>query len=383
MSKKILFCATVDYHFQAFHLPQMQWFKEQGWEVHVASSGEMELNYTDKKYKLSIDRSPFRFTNINAYKELKEIIASNNYSIIHCHTPLGGVISRLAARKSRGENGAKVMYTAHGFHFSKDSPISNWLLYYPVEFLLTFHTDLLITINEEDFNFANSRLPAKEIKHIHGVGIDIAKYKAVDEKKKIEGRKSLGYNPDDFLLFYGAEFNKNKNQKLLIKVMKYVKKKNLNVKLLLAGPGSYERCAKLAKEIDVDDCINFLGLRNDIDTILPLCDVAVGSSFREGLPVNIMEAMSCQLPIIATENRGHTELIVNDYNGWIVKQQDIEYFAEKIIYLSHNKNLKEKLGLAGREIIEKKYSLNHVLRQQTQIYSKYMGEEGVVSWATQ
>src|SRR5690625_1546271 len=134
--KRVLFCATVDYHFKAFHLPYMQWFKEQGWEVDVAASGDIHLPYTDQKYSIPIQRSPFRRSNLNAYKQLKEIIHRNNYSIIHCHTPLGGVLTRFAARKAR-KNGAKVIYTAHGFHFCKGMPITNWLIYYPVERLLS------------------------------------------------------------------------------------------------------------------------------------------------------------------------------------------------------------------------------------------------------
>src|SRR5690625_2380992 len=118
MVNRILFCATVDYHIKAFHLPYMKWFKEQGWEVDVVASGNINLPFTDNKYSIPIKRSPFRSANISAYKQLKEIITKNNYSIIHCHTPLGGLLARIAARKAR-KNGTKVIYTAHGFHFCK------------------------------------------------------------------------------------------------------------------------------------------------------------------------------------------------------------------------------------------------------------------------
>ncbi|RKL66420.1 glycosyltransferase family 1 protein [Salipaludibacillus neizhouensis] len=383
MPRKILFCATVDYHFQAFHLPQMKWFQEQGWEVHVAASGNIDLEYTDKKFTIPIARSPFKFSNIQAYKDLKQIIDDNHYSMIHCHTPLGGVITRLAAFGSRKRRVSHVLYTAHGFHFCHGSPISNWLLYYPVERFLSGYTDTLITINEEDHLLATKRLLAKEIKHVHGVGVNTSKFKALNQKEKKEGRKSLGYSPDGFLLFYGAEFNKNKNQQLLLKAMAIIIVKRPNTRLLLAGPGSYQSCDKLAKSLEIDNYIDFLGMRNDIDTLLPICDVAVGSSLREGLPVNIMEAMACQLPVVATENRGHSELIRNDHNGWTVKQDDPMEFAEMIIQLMDNEGLRIKFGKAGREMIEEKYSLTRVLQEQTNIYSKYMEEEGAISWAVQ
>src|SRR5690625_2618198 len=153
MANKILFCATVDYHFKAFHLPYMKWFKALGWEVDVAAAGEIDLPYTDNKYNIPIKRSPYDKSNITAYKMLKKIIDENNYHMIHCHTPLGGVLARLAARKAR-ERGTKVIYTAHGFHFCKGAPLLHWFIYYPIERYLSHYTDSLITINHEDFNLA-------------------------------------------------------------------------------------------------------------------------------------------------------------------------------------------------------------------------------------
>jgi len=384
MPKKILFCATVDYHFQLFHLPQMKWFKEQGWEVHVAAAGHMELDYTDRKFHIPIARSPFRSSNIKAYKELKSIIKDNDYSMIHCHTPLGGVITRLAARYSRKKQKTKVLYTAHGFHFCQGAPLFNWMIYYPIERWLSFYTDALITINDEDYRLASShKFMAQEIFHIHGVGVDTDRFKPIDETEKASRKKSLGYNLNDFLLFYGAEFNQNKNQQLLIKTMEIVKKKRVNVRLLLAGSGSTKACQELSKQLGVDKSIEFLGLRDDIDQLLPICDMAVGSSLREGLPVNIMEAMSCQLPIVATVNRGHSELISDDLNGWIVNANDPDSFANKIIALIDDDALRRKLGVEGRNIIEKKYQLNLILQEQKDIYSRYLEEEGAISWAVQ
>jgi glycosyltransferase EpsD len=116
MKPKVLFCATVDTHFRSFHLPVMEWFKKQGWEVHVAAQGELELPYVDSKFNVPIERSPMKANNAKAYRMLKAIIDKEKYSIVHCHTPMGGALARLAARGAR-RRGTKVIYTAHGFHF--------------------------------------------------------------------------------------------------------------------------------------------------------------------------------------------------------------------------------------------------------------------------
>ncbi|PHA03075.1 glycosyltransferase family 1 protein [Bacillus pseudomycoides] len=382
MSKKVLFCATVDYHFKAFHLPYMKWFTEQGWEVHVAANGNIELPYVDEKYDIPIQRSPFKLQNFHAYKELASIINKNKYSIIHCHTPMGGVLTRLAARKARRQ-GTKVIYTAHGFHFCKGAPLINWLVYYPIEKGLASYTDCLITINKEDYNLAvDHRFKAVCIEHVHGVGVDIEQFRPVKEVHKRNIKMQFGYKPDDFLMFYAAEFNKNKNQQLLIHSLALIKNEVPNAKLLLAGNGLLmESCKILAGQLGVAEMVHFLGYRTDIASLLPMCDLAVASSLREGLPVNIMEAMACGLPVVATDNRGHRELIINNENGWIISHNNLEEMSDKIKYLAQNPNLSIQFGKTGRIMIENKYAINEVLEEKKDIYAMFTGETEELKWA--
>ncbi|MBK5432005.1 MULTISPECIES: glycosyltransferase family 4 protein [Bacillus] len=381
MSKKVLFCATVDYHFKAFHLPYMKWFAEQGWEVHVAANGNMELPYVNQKYNIPFQRSPIKSQNFHAYKKLMSIIDKNKYNIIHCHTPMGGVIARLAARKSR-KKGTKVVYTAHGFHFCKGSPYMNWLLYYPIERILASHTDCLITINQEDYDLAvKHRFPVKDIKLVHGVGIDVQRFTSVTEIEKQELKLQCGYKSQDFLMFYAAEFNKNKNQSFLIHVLAQLKNEIPHAKLLLAGEGPLiEECKKIATQLGVSNMVHFLGYRNDIASLLQMCDLAVASSYREGLPVNIMEAMACGLPVVATDNRGHRELVINNKNGWIVDRDDIKAMADRIKGISINPQLLAQMGQYGRTIIENQYSVNEVLKEKQEIYTTFMGEMEELRW---
>ena len=182
MKKKVLFVATVDSHIELFHLPYLKMFKDRGYEVHVATDSDKKIKYCNKKIKLPIKRSPFRFSNLKAIFALKKILKTEKYDIIHCHTPMGGVVARLAARKAR-RNGTRVIYTAHGFHFYEGAPILNWLLFYPVEKWLSRYTDTLITINAEDFERSKAKFGKRclDIQYIPGVGVD---------EKKFEKRKS-------------------------------------------------------------------------------------------------------------------------------------------------------------------------------------------------
>lgn len=374
MVQSILFCATVDYHFKAFHLPYMKWFKEQGWEVHVAASGEIGLPYVDKKFTIPIQRSPFSLTNIKAYQELKNIIDQHQYKLIHCHTPMGGVLARLAARGAR-TNGAKVIYTAHGFHFCKGAPFQNWMLYYPIEKMLSRYTDCLITINKEDYTLAKHRFNIPSIEHVHGVGVNTETFQPISEKDKAERKKSFGYQPDDFLLFYAAEFNSNKNQQMLIKALASIKEEVPNAKLLLAGEGTLQKtCKELAKRLEVEHMVHFLGFRKDIPEILPMCDVAVASSLREGLPVNMMEAMACGLPVVASLNRGHRELIDENRNGYLISPNDYRGFSNKLKDIWRSREMYQQLKQESRLMV-KNFSLEQITKELSEIYLRFMVED--------
>jgi glycosyltransferase EpsD len=372
MSNKILFCATVDYHFRSFHLPVMEWFKMMGWEVHVAAKGELDLPFVDKKYNIPIDRSPLRAANIAAYRQLKSVIEQNQYRLIHCHTPMGGVVARLAARQAR-KSGTKVIYTAHGFHFCKGAPIQNWLLYYPIESNLARVTDCLITINEEDHNLAiNRKFKARRIEHVHGVGINTDRFRPITQSERITLRQRNSYQSDDLLLFYAGEFNHNKNQQVLIQAIAQLKEQIPTLRLLLAGEGLLQQdCRKLAMELGIIDKVHFLGYRNDIEKLLPMCDIAVSGSIREGLPVNIMEAMACGLPIIAARNRGHLELVIDQQNGYIVDPYDAAQFANRIRILWGSVELRQRMGQESVHLIEK-YDLKQVGQELQRVYSEYM-----------
>lgn len=370
--KKILFTATVDRHILSFHIPYIKWFKEQGYEVHVASNGESKIPFADKKHNIPFQRSPYSSKNISAYTNLKKIIEENNFSIIHCNTPMGGVVTRLAARKVRGKE-TKVIYTAHGFHFFKGAPFFNWIIYYPIEKWLSKYTDCLITINEEDYKRCiNNNFKAKSIKIVNGVGIDLNKFQTTTLVEKAELRRAYGYSDNDFILVYPAELNYNKHQDLLISAVNILKNRIPKMKLLLAGVGELkEQYEEQVRKLGLEESVEFLGFRTDMANLLKLSDIAVSASRREGLPVNIMEAMATGLPIVLTNCRGNRDLVSNGENGYIVGTKDVEGFADKIEKLYKSEMLREKFAKKSIDLSEK-YSIEKVLCEIKNIYLSYL-----------
>ena len=369
--KKALFVATVDVHIKTFHLPYLKLLHENGYVVHVATNGDEQFPNCNYKHKICIERNPFKLNNLKAIKQLKAIVDNEKFDLIHCHTPMGSVVTRIAARYARKKYGTRVIYTAHGFHFYKGSPLFNWLFFYPVEWLLSKYTDTLITINKEDFELAKRKFSrrCKDIQYVPGVGIDTKRFDIkMSAQKKHELRNLLGLRDDAILLTCVARLDKNKNQGFLINVMEELMKEYNNIHLLLVGPdeldGYYQ---KIVKEKKLNNNIHFLGRRDDIPDILSITDIVVSASLREGLPVNVIEAFASGKPVVALNCRGMKDLVENDVNGYIVdinNSNKVQFFLEKIILLYNKCNNISKIN----NIDANKYALNNILNKYRNIY---------------
>lgn len=337
--KKILFTShTANFH--KFNRPLMKMLRGKlegeysdlnigNWEVDYASANEEQVFDADNVFKVDFARSPLAIgSHIKAYKQLKKILEKKHYDIVHTHTPVGSVITRLAARKTR-KNGTKIIYTSHGFHFYKGAPLKLWCLFYPIEKKCAKYTDLLITINREDY--LRSKKFKTKTKMIHGVGVDTTKFNAkISKKERDEVRAELDLKKDDFAIVYAAEFTANKNHRFILESLKDLLLSNPNIKILFLGKGELlEQTKELASTLGIDKQVYFLGYRNNIYRILQSCDLAVSASIREGLGLGVVEAQLCGLPIIISDNRGHREIFKNNkqisYNLKNPKE-----FAEKV-----------------------------------------------------
>lgn len=369
---KILFVATVQSHICQFHLPIMGMLREKGYEVHVAARDNLEeknglqMKNADKVFNIPFERSPFNSKNIKAYKELRRIMKEENYDIVHCNTPVGGILTRLAGRKLR-KNGLRVIYTAHGFHFYKGAPKKNWIIYYTIEKFMSRYTDDLITITEEDYNLAKAKGFKGNIHHVHGVGVNSSKFVKLSEEDRQELRKSKGYN-DEFIILCTGELNKNKNQATLIRAMSKIVKKHDNVRLLLAGNGpEHDNLVSLINELDLGMYVELLGYRTDLEDYVNICDLVVSASYREGLPLNIMEAMICGKPVVASDNRGHRELVKDGQNGILVDLNRDGGFTDSISLLIENQEVRERFSVNGMRMVEP-FKVENVKGELVRIY---------------
>lgn len=373
---KVAFVATIYRHLELFHLPFMNYFQNKGFQVHayanIDQSKEVLIRNKIICHDLPLQRNPFHFDNIRAFKMLVESFKEERFKLIHVHTPVGSILGRLAAKIT---NISCVIYTAHGFHFFTGAPILYWILYYPVERWAARLTDYLITINREDYQRAKYFPVRKEVLYIPGVGVDTNQFTNNLEIRK-QKRHELGIYENDFVILSVAELNKNKNIIQLIDTISYMKKvfteemRTISIKCLLAGEGDQQvKLRKKVKELKLDDQICFLGFRKDVPELMIASDMVVLLSKREGLPKTLMEALAAGKPIVATDVRGNRDLVEDGVNGYLVKVGDVYETAMAFMKLIKDKNMRVKIGENNKEKA-KNYDLSKILMQMERVYEK-------------
>jgi len=380
-TKKCLMIASVSSMIGQFNMPNIDLLLSMGYMVAVAANFSFGNTFTDSDaedlwntlksknievHNIAFVRNIFDFKNITAYKQIKTLIDENGYSLIHCHSPIGGAVARLAARRHR-KTGTQVIYTAHGFHFYRGAPLVNWLLYYPMEKWLSKYTDILITINNEDYNSAIQRLNAKNTYYIPGIGVDANRFAnpAVDGKSK---RGELGIPADATVIISIGELSKRKNHQVAIKAMSKIKSDKLYY--IICGQGKLQKKLRdLCQKLKLENFVLFLGYRNDISDLLHMSDIFVFPSLQEGLPVALMEAMAAGLPCIVSKIRGNTDLVAHTKKVYICENNDEGEYIRAI------ENFMEEGARSGKMDAQtknplKKFDITYVLQQTKKIYSE-------------
>ena len=337
-----------------------------GWQVDYACACEEKVYDADNVYTVDFSRSPVRLDkHLKAYRQLKKILAENHYDAIHTHTPVGSIITRLAARSVR-KKGTKVIYTSHGFHFYEGAPKKNWMMYFKAEKMAAKYTDLLITINHEDYKNAKKYFDCP-VKMINGVGIDVTKFhKNTKKDDSIKTRKELKLKADDFVVSYPAEFQPNKNHQYLLESVAPLIKKYPQLHFLFMGYGPLqEKLEKLSNNLGIADNIHFLGYINNVDEVLRASDMNISISIREGLGLGALEGVLCGCQTLVSDNRGHRDVVGKNTNC-LFKLDDPDELREKL----------EK-AITGKEkyyiTFDDKFSLRSSLTEMRKIYTEILG----------
>ncbi len=368
----MLFVATLYCHLANFHLPYMEMLQDCGCVVHAAAYPDWHIWRVEGRIarcrRIGFSRSVLNPANLAAFFNMRRILKEENYDLIHVHSPIAAFITRLALP---GTGRGALIYTAHGFHFYRGASWWKWLLYFPPEWLAGYRTDALIVVNEEDYRTARlfKGLSPEKVHLVPGVGFDPRQYSSGLEEADREGlRRELQISAGAKVALCVGEFNRNKNQAMLLKAWPAVLEKAGPAFLLLAGEGGGERrLRKMAAGLGIGKYIRFLGFRTDIPRLLQLADIALLTSFREGLPRAVLEAMAAGKPLVATDTRGLRDLVVDGSTGFLVPCGDSAAAAGRIVELFSDEEAAKRLGREAA-IRSREFSFERVAPQMAAIY---------------
>lgn len=387
--KKVLLVTTVSGFVPQFEMNNVCILQGMGFEVHYASNYNMPSYGTDNhrldgtgiiRHQIDFVRSPFKRENLTVYRQLKDLMRDEKFELVHCHTPMGGVMARLAAHATGTR---PVIYTAHGFHFFKGAPLKNWLFYYPVEKFLSRYTEQQICMNQEDYKRAQKKFHAKYVDYIPGLGIDLSNIIPVTEERRKRKRQGLGIADEKKVLLSVGELIKRKNHETVIKAIAGLR--DDNIIYVICGHGELEgNLKRLAENLNVENQVFFLGYREDIYEIYSIADIFIFPSFQEGLPRALLEAMASGLPVICSGVRGSCDLMMDIpeklnekglqicEGGIIVERaDDTEKYEKAIQYMMTHTSVLETMGKYNLNRA-KKFGIDKVGHIMKQIYERLL-----------
>lgn len=381
MKKQVLILTTTHDFLRKFEMENVKLLQRMGYVVHYAARMEEPHYISDRErlermgvriHPIEIARSPYVLRdNQKALKQILKLIELYHFDILHCHTPVGGVLGRLAGKLS-GDKNLTVIYTAHGFHFYKQAPLWNRLVYYGIEKRLARFTDILIVINEEDYRHAK-RFHLKKggkVYKIPGIGLDRKRFRPLSQNTRKAFRKKLGIQEEDFFLVSVGELNENKNHRILLKAFQIVKENYPdagNFRLGICGDGFLRRELECQiQELGLDEMVSIYGYCPKVWEILGCADASLFPSKREGLGMAALESLAMGIPVIASDNRGTREYMEYKKNGFVCHYEDAGGFAKGILTLKEmSKRKREQMSrycIASAEPFDKKYA-NAVMKR--------------------
>ncbi|MDM5359871.1 glycosyltransferase family 4 protein [Peribacillus sp. ACCC06369] len=352
-------------------LPCIEAVMNMGYEVYMgvnrSNAEELDCEYDINFYNSSTYRSLTDIkSNFTAFRNLMTLLKREKIQVIHCNTPIGGLVGRICGKLAKVP---KVIYTAHGFHFYEGASFINRTVIKFAELWMARYTDVIITMNLEDYKAAQKfkLRNGGKVYYVPGVGVDTKNYQLeYDNNESL--RRSLGLREDDIILISMGDLVDRKNYTASINAV--AKSKNQKLHFLICGRGpELDSLQKLAKRLGVERNIHFLGFRTDIKELLSVSDIFLLTSYQEGLPRSMMEAMATGLPCVASKVRGNTDLIEASKGGYLCNPDDIDGLAECISKLALNEQLRGEMGLANLTSI-REYDVENVKKIISDIYLK-------------
>lgn len=364
MSPKVLFTASNYSHIRFFHLPYLEAFRSLGWTIHVGCCGITgDFPEADCFFELPFKKKLSLVSNLKAMRILRQVLKRNHYDLICTHTSLAAFFTRLTVGILKLST--PVVNVVHGYLYNeKQSGIRDKILLL-AEKLLSKRTDLLLTMNQEDYQSAAKHRLCRCIVKIPGMGLNFSYQDKVSFVEAKRLRATIQQDKKDYFLLYAAEFSPRKNQAMLLRALPKLPSR---IRLILPGEGALlEDCREMAKELGIADRVILPGQVTNMPVWYAACDAYVSASHSEGMSFSVLEAMYAGLPVVLSQVKGHTDLIVEGQNGLLYPCDDIDGFIKQMMRLIDDTALADRLGKAAKSTASA-YALEQVLPKVMEQY---------------
>jgi len=377
---RVLVVAAHDTTIVQFLLPHIQRLEAMGMEVVLAYQPRMRIASQRiealgiARHEVAFARTPLSLSNLRALLQLRTVLRSTHFDVVHVHMPVSGWIGRLAARLF--SPGSTVIYTVHGFRFYDGGPLLSNALFIFLERIAGRWTHYLEVMNEEDARNARKYriVPSDRVRCVPGVGVDVDELSParVSERQVAAIRQELGLGDDDFLVTMVAAFLPRKRHSDALAAL--ARLGEANVHLALAGDGpEMERVGAYSRQLRLANRVHFLGVRMDVPALMRASKAVILPSQLEGLPRCITESLALEVPAIGSDIRGTRELL-SEGCGVLVPVGNIDALARAVHWVVTHPREAAEMARLGRSKVEASYSLLRALNMTECLYRE------VLSW---
>jgi glycosyltransferase involved in cell wall biosynthesis len=370
--------STLAVTIEAFLLPFAELLRQRGHKVYAAANGVTTRakckEVFDGVWEMNWSRSPFNVMGpLRSLREIRRIVRNEKIDLVHVHTPIAAFAARLALRSTKVASGTKVLYTAHGFHFHSGNSFMRNAPIIALEKVASSWTDHMIVINREDFDAAQRLrlLPPEKISYFPGIGVDTEYYsrESVPAERIASFRRSIGVSENTEYFVMVAEFTKRKRHRDLMDAFAALSRQDTY--LILAGVGPlFSSIQEYSKWLNIASRVVFLGSCEDVRPVLASAIAMILPSEREGLPRSIMESLSMEVPVIASNIRGSRDLL-SDGGGILTEVGDIKGISNAMRWMLANSEKARLMGKRGRQRMHE-FSLEKVERLHAKLYDQLL-----------
>lgn len=357
--------------------PHLLACREAGFRVEVACrvtdfADDVE-QYCDRLHHVPMRRNPLHPENLLALEQLTAIVRAGGYDIVHSHTPVGGMIGRLAATFARVPIR---IYMAHGFHFHPEGRSAGNLIFSRLEQIAGRRwCDIVEVINHDDYEAAlRLKIARREnLFWLPGTGIDTTNFDParIREADKAALRRELGLPENGPVLGVTAELIPRKRIEDAIQALALLSRAYPSANLIVLGSGpEQKRLESLAQSLGVAHLCHFTGFKREIPVYLSLMDIFLFPTKQEGLPLALMEAMSMGLPVVATDIRGNRDIVTDGKTGLLVPTERPQALSAACRRLLADRALARRLALCGQALVRSEFDTKLTVARQLAIYEQ-------------